>query len=45
MTQLDYHLFLDDCARFLAHDAGESPLFDFTFLDPPFNQGKEYREH
>ena len=21
------------------------PPFDFTFLDPPFNQGKEYREH
>ena len=42
---MDFHLFHDDCARFLAHDAGESPLFDFTFLDPPFNQGKEYREH
>ena len=37
--------FLDDCTRFLARTAGEVPLFDFTFLDPPFNQGKEYREH
>ena len=38
-------VFLDDCARFLADNAKEAPPFDFTFLDPPFNQGKEYREH
>ena len=45
MTQLDARVFLDDCARFLTHPAKEVPLFDFTFLDPPFNQGKEYRKH
>ena len=38
-------VFHDDCIRFLSHTAKETPLFDFTFLDPPFNQGKEYREH
>ena len=38
-------VFLDDCTRFLADNAKEAPPFDFTFLDPPFNQGKEYREH
>ena len=38
-------LFRDDCSHFLASPAQETPLFDFTFLDPPFNQGKEYREH
>ena len=38
-------VFLDDCTRFLARDADETPPFDFTFLDPPFNQGKEYRKH
>lgn len=42
---MDNHLFFDDCARFLADNAKEAPPFDFTFLDPPFNQGKEYREH
>ena len=45
ITQLDSRLFLDDCTHFLARDAQETPPFDFTFLDPPFNQGKEYREH
>ena len=29
----------------MARAAQEAPPFDFTFLDPPFNQGKEYREH
>ena len=38
-------VFHDDCTRFLADNAKEVPPFDFTFLDPPFNQGKEYREH
>lgn len=42
---MDSHLFLDDCVHFLARAAQEAPPFDFTFLDPPFNQGKEYREH
>ncbi len=42
---MDSRLFLDDCTHFLAHPVEEAPPFDFTFLDPPFNQGKEYREH
>ena len=42
---MESRVFLDDCTRFLAHTAKDVPLFDFTFLDPPFNQGKEYREH
>lgn len=45
ITPLDSHIFLDDCAHFLERAAQEAPPFDFTFLDPPFNQGKEYREH
>ena len=43
ITLLDNHLFYDDCTRFLAHAAKEVPPFDFTFLDPPFNQGKTIR--
>ena len=42
---MENRVFLDDCARFLADTVKEAPPFDFTFLDPPFNQGKEYREH
>jgi DNA modification methylase len=45
MTQLESQVFLDDCERFLGERAKEALLFDFTFLDPPFNQGKEYRGH
>jgi DNA modification methylase len=32
-----------DCERFL--EANPKELFDLTFMDPPFNQGKEYRNH
>ena len=39
------HVILDDCRRFLAEPAREIPKFDLIFLDPPFNQGKEYRAH
>ena len=42
---MENRVFLDDCAHFLTRVAEEMPPFDFTFLDPPFNQGKEYREH
>ena len=42
---MENQVFLDDCTHFLAHAVGEAPPFDFTFLDPPFNQGKEYRGH
>jgi DNA modification methylase len=31
-----------DCAAYLAQS---DALFDLTFLDPPFNQGKEYAYH
>ena len=42
---MENQVFLDDCTRFLMDAVKEVPPFDFTFLDPPFNQGKEYREH
>ena len=36
---------LDDCTRFLSEQHRDAPDFDLTFLDPPFNQGKDYRQH
>ena len=39
------YVYHDDCRRFLADPNSEIPKFDLTFLDPPFNQGKEYRSH
>ncbi len=36
---------LGDCSRFLSAPSGDIPRFDLTFLDPPFNQGKDYRRH
>lgn len=36
---------LGDCTRFLSERHSDAPEFDLTFLDPPFNQGKEYRQH
>ncbi len=42
---MTHNLYLGDCAQFLERDADKEPPFDFTFLDPPFNQGKDYREH
>ncbi len=38
-------IYLDDCTHFLADPGTAIPEFDLTFLDPPFNQGKEYRVH
>lgn len=38
-------LIQDDCENYLRKANIESTNFDFTFLDPPFNQGKQYREH
>ena len=38
-------VFHDSCEHFFEEPVKEVPLFDFTFLDPPFNQGKEYRAH
>jgi len=36
-------LFLSDCVDFLK--TNNNHKFDLTFLDPPFNQAKEYRNH
>jgi len=36
-------IFQQDCEQFLWNYCG--PLFDLTFLDPPFNQDKEYASH
>ena len=38
-------IYLDDCTGFLSDLTGNVPAFDLTFLDPPFNQGKDYRQH
>ena len=38
-------IYLDDCTRFLSDPSRDVPAFDLTFLDPPFNQGKDYRRH
>lgn len=35
----------DDCLRWLRSRDSSSTSFDLTFLDPPFNQGKEYDSH
>ena len=36
---------LGDCTQFLSAPQTDCPNFDLTFLDPPFNQGKDYRQH
>ncbi len=35
----------DDCLRWLRSRDSSGTSFDLTFLDPPFNQGKEYDSH
>ena len=35
----------DDCLRWLRSRDSSHSTFDLTFLDPPFNQGKEYDSH
>ena len=35
----------DDCLRWLRSRDSSRNSFDLTFLDPPFNQGKEYDSH
>ena len=35
----------DDCLRYLETLERGEHTFDLTFLDPPFNQGKDYRSH
>ena len=41
----DIKVHLGDCTRFLDAPPSGIPHFDLTFLDPPFNQGKDYRAH
>ena len=36
-------IFNKDCIKYL--DEYDGDPFDLTFLDPPFNQSKEYRSH
>lgn len=36
-------IFNEDCVNFLNNYSGKD--FDLTFLDPPFNQSKKYRNH
>lgn len=38
-------LFREDSTDWLEHAGFDIPEFDVTFLDPPFNQGKDYRAH
>lgn len=45
MSQKHYQVFLNDCTHVLNNDVHSIPNFDFVFLDPPFNQGKDYRVH
>ncbi len=42
---MDVQIINDDCKQYLLNADSNSTKFDFTFLDPPFNQGKNYRNH
>ena len=42
---MDVQIINDDCKHYLLNVDSNSTKFDFTFLDPPFNQGKSYRNH
>lgn len=42
MNKSEYDIINDDCVKFLKKYKG---TFDLSFLDPPFNQGKEYNNH
>lgn len=39
---MDYDIINNDCGKYLKNCKTK---FDLTFLDPPFNQGKEYDKH
>ena len=43
MTDISCVIHNDDCKHFI--DSYEANPLDLTFLDPPFNQDKEYRSH
>ena len=40
-----HKLICTDCSKWLSSDDLGVPEFNVTFLDPPFNQGKNYRNH
>lgn len=42
MSKNECNIINDDCLKFIEKYDGQ---FDLTFLDPPFNQGKEYVNH
>ena len=45
MMHTDARIVNDDCEQYLLKLDSKTTRFDFTFLDPPFNQGKNYRQH
>ena len=40
-----HKLICTDCSKWLSSEELEVPEFNVSFLDPPFNQGKNYRSH
>lgn len=38
-------LICTDCSKWLSSEELDVPEFNVSFLDPPFNQGKDYRSH
>ena len=40
-----HKLICTDCSKWLSSEELEVPEFNVSFLDPPFNQGKDYRSH
>lgn len=44
-SMLEPLLYCEDSRDWLEHAGFHIPEFDVTFLDPPFNQGKDYRAH
>ncbi len=44
-TPSNHKIFCADCLQWLSSSNLDVPEFNVTFLDPPFNQGKNYRSH
>ena len=42
---IKHKIFCTDCLKWLSSEELDVPEFNVTFLDPPFNQGKDYRSH
>ena len=40
-----HKLICTDCSKWLSSEELDVPEFNVSFLDPPFNQGKDYRSH